>query len=328
MKTDHVRVWLLGAVLLASLGSACSAWAVDDDDAPAAASNADPAGRPGLDTSARARKADAAEVQAAPALDSEDPDAVDALTRVQTKGILRVAVYRNFTPFHDDGKGGIDDDIGAELARRLGVHVSVQSYMAGDEMGDDFRNAIWKGHYLGNPISDVMLHVPVDEALAKQSPQVEILAPYASEETVVAYDGERVSNWKGMESLGTQRAGVETLSMPDLYLLSFGGQYRAQVEHFPEAWQAVQSMKSGELAVVLGSRTKLESAIAKDSARYKTTRFNSGIYGRSITLGLAVKKGEKRLAAKLAEAVQAMRSDGALQRIFAAHDATWVAPEQ
>jgi ABC-type amino acid transport substrate-binding protein len=309
--------------------------AADDDEAPAAAANADPAGRPGL-AHAPAGAAPAAGPVPAPAaagqaqapLSGDDGEAVDALTRVRTKGFLRVAVYRNFTPFHDDGKGGLDDDIAAELARRLGVKVAVQSYLAGDEMGDDFRNAIWKGHYLGTPVSDVMLHVPADPALAKDAPQVEILAPYASEQTVVAYDSERLSNWKGMESLGAFRAGVETQSMPDLYLLSFGGQYRSQIDHFPELWQAVQAMKAGELQVVVGSRTKLESAIGADSARFHTTRFNGGVYGRAIDLGLAVKKGEVKLAAALADAVKAMRADGAFERIYAAHHATWVPPEQ
>ena len=305
------------------LAAPCADAAGETTEAPAAAANADPAGRPGLD---RGISAPAVAPEAG-ALLGDDGEPVDALARVQTKGILRVAVYRNFAPFHEDGKGGIDDDIGAELARRLGAKVAVQSYLAGDEMGDDFRNAIWKGHYLGMPVSDVMLHVPTEETLAKDAPQVEILAPYANEQAVVAYDRERVSNWKGMESLGSLRAGVETQSMPDLYLLSFGGQYASQIDHFPELWQAVQAMKAGQVQVVLGSRTKVESAIGKDGARFAITHFNGGVYGRPLDLGLAVKKGETRLAAALAAAVQAMRADGALTRIFAAHDATWVAPE-
>jgi ABC-type amino acid transport substrate-binding protein len=259
---------------------------------------------------------------------ADDAEAADALARVQAKGVLRVAVYRNFTPFHDDGKGGIDDDIGAELAHRLGVKVAIQSYLAGDEMADDFRNAIWKGHYLGLPVSDVMLHVPFDEALAKDAPQVILLAPYASEQTVVAYDGDRLSDWKGMESIGSYRAGVETQSMPDLYLLSFGGQYRDQIDHFPELWQAVNALKQGTVQVVVGSRSKVESAIGGDAQRYRTTRFNGGIYGKPLDLGLAVKQGESRLAKVLAAAVTAMRTDGTLTRLYGKHHASWVAPEQ
>lgn len=291
-------------LFLAAAGVAVQDVRADDDDhAPAAAA-------------------------AAPTLTGDDGEAVDALARVQAKHLLRVAVYRNFAPFHDDGHGGIDDDIGAELARRLGVQVSVQSYMAGDEMGDDFRNAIWKGHYMGMPLADVMLHVPVDENLAKDAPQVEIFGAYASEQTVVSYDGEQLSGWKGMESLGGLRAGVETQSMPDLYLLSFGGQYSSQIDHFPDLADAVQALKEGRVQVVIGSRTKVEASIGEAAGRYHSTPFNGGVYGRPIDLGLAVKKGEARLHQALAQAVQAMREDGALARIYGAHHASWVAPAQ
>ena len=314
----------LFAFLALQFAAPHTVWAADDDDEPpAAAVNADPAGRP-----AGAHQKDKAAARAAAAAATTDAgDRVDALTQVRTRKVLRVGVYRNFAPFHDDAAGGIDDDIGAELARRLGVKVSVQSYLAGDEMEDDFRNIIWKGHYLGTPVSDVMLHVPNDEALAKSAPQVQILAPYANEQTIVSYDRERSSGWKGMESLGSLRAGVETQSMPDQYLLNFGAQYKSQINHFPELKDAVLAMKAGEVQVVIGSRTKVESALGKDGGRFTTARFNAGVYGKSIDLGMAVKKGEPELAGAVAEAVKAMRDDGSLQRIYAKHYATWVAPE-
>ncbi|MDE3011586.1 MAG: transporter substrate-binding domain-containing protein [Pseudomonadota bacterium] len=298
----------------------------DDDEAPAAAANADPSGKPGTP---RAPKAEAAPAAADPVLIGDDGTPADALATVQARHTLRVAVYRRFAPFHEDGQGGIDDDIAKELAHRLGVQVAVQSYMAADEMGDDFRNAIWKGHYMGMPVCDVMLHVPVDEALSKASPQVSIFGTYASEQTVVGYDGEQLSDWKGMESLGSLRAGVETESMPDLYMASLGGQYRSQVEHFPDLAEAVKAMKQGQLQVVIGSRTKLESALGGNSdGRYRTAHFNASVYGRALDLGMAVRKGEVRLQTALAEAVAAMRQDGSFQRIYAQHSASWVAPGQ
>lgn len=254
-------------------------------------------------------------------------DDEDALARVHSRNLLRVAVYRNFAPFHEDDKGGIDDDIGLELAHRLGVHVSVQSYMPGDEMGDDFRNAIWKGHYMGLPVSDVMLHVPVEQALAEDSPQVEIFGAYAREETVVAYDGEQMSDWKGMESLGSLRCGVETESMADMYLASFGGSYRSQIEHFRDLAEAVAAMKEGHVQAVIGSRTKIEAALGEARSRYPSARFNAGVYGKALELGVAVKKGETRLREQLASALAAMRGDGSLQRIYLKHGASWQEPQ-
>jgi ABC-type amino acid transport substrate-binding protein len=273
----------------------------DDDDAPVAPKGADTA-------------------------KVETPEDV-AWARVHSTKILRVGVYRKFAPFHEDGQGGIDDDIGAELARRLGVNVTVISYLAGDEMEDDFRNIIWKGHYLGIPVSDVMLHVPTDEALAKSAPQVQIFGAYAKEETIVAYDKDRLSNWKGMESLGSLRLGVEMQSMPDLYLSSFGAQYNSQIDHFPQLTEAVAELKAGKLQVVLGSRSKTESAIGPDRDRFVFMQFKGGIYGRALNLGVAVNKGETKLKQELQNAITAMRTDGALQKIYAKHFATWVAPD-
>jgi len=287
---------LLGMGLLSSLPVAA-----DDDDAP-------------QPPTAASAKSEAQQVDV-------------AWNRVQSTHTLKVGVYRKFRPFHEDGEGGIDDDIGAELAKRLGVNVSVISYLAGDEMEDDFRNIIWKGHYLGLSVSDVMLHVPTDEALAKSAPQVQIFGAYAKEETIVAYDKERLSNWKGMESLGSLRLGVEMQSMPDLYISSFGAQYNSQIDHFPQLTDAVKELKAGKLQVVLGSRTKTESAIGADRDRFTFDQFKGGIYGRPLNLGVAVNKGENKLKQALQNAITAMQADGSLTRIYAKHYATWVAPD-
>ena len=270
---------------------------------------------------------DAPQTPPAAAVNAEVQPEDVAWNRVHSTHTLKVGVYRKFSPFHEDGQGGIDDDVGAELAKRLGVNVSVISYLAGDEMEDDFRNIIWKGHYLGLPVSDVMLHVPTDEALAKSAPQVQIFGAYAKEETIVAYDKERLSNWKGMESLGSLRLGVEMQSMPDLYISSFGAQYNSQIDHFPQLTDAVKELKAGKLQVVLGSRSKTESAIGADRDRFTFTQFKGGIYGRALNLGVAVNKGENKLKQELQNAITAMQADGSLTRIYAKHSATWVAPD-
>ena len=80
---------------------------------------------------------------------------------------------------------------------------------------------------------------------------------------------------------------------------------------------------------MIGSRSKLESALGDNAdGRYHTQHFNASVYGKALDLGMAVKKGEKRLQQALAAAVTAMRSDGSFQRIYASHHANWVPPEQ
>jgi hypothetical protein len=79
-------------------------------------------------------------------------------------GILKVAVYNELAPFSDKGQG-IDADLGAALAAKLGLKLGLLPFNAGDDVNDDLRNMVWKGHYLGYGPADVMLHVPVDRML-------------------------------------------------------------------------------------------------------------------------------------------------------------------
>ena len=83
-----------------------------------------------------------------------------ALQRVKRTGRLTVAIYHDLPPFHVKGKG-IGVDLGAALAAKLGVQLSLLPFAAGENMEDDLRNMVWRGHYLGFGPADVLLHVPV-----------------------------------------------------------------------------------------------------------------------------------------------------------------------
>ncbi|HEY8973596.1 MAG TPA: ABC transporter substrate-binding protein, partial [Burkholderiaceae bacterium] len=109
------------------------------------------------------------------------------LEDVKARGTLTVAVYREMPPFHDKGQG-IDVDLAAALAGALGVKLSLMPFPAGEDMNDDLRNMVWKGHYLGYGPADVMLHVPVESPLMDANPQVSIFAPYWRDRVMIARD--------------------------------------------------------------------------------------------------------------------------------------------
>jgi len=88
----------------------------------------------------------------------------DAFAKIKKSGVLKVAVYNDFAPFSAGGNG-IDIDLADALAKKLGLAVSLLPFPAGDDLGDDLRNMVWKGHYLGYGPADVLLHVPVDPNL-------------------------------------------------------------------------------------------------------------------------------------------------------------------
>ena len=60
---------------------------------------------------------------------------------------------------------GIDVELGRALAEALGVKFSALPFAAGENMDDDLRHMVWRGHYLGFGPADVLLHVPVDRPL-------------------------------------------------------------------------------------------------------------------------------------------------------------------
>ena len=117
--------------------------------------------------------------------------AQQAAPKTIISGTLKVAVYNDFAPFAEKG-AGLDVDIAAALAKKMALQLSVLPFNAGDDVGDDLRNMVWKGHYLGYGPADVMMHVPVDASLANRNDKVTIFAPYLRESVRVVRDGDLV----------------------------------------------------------------------------------------------------------------------------------------
>lgn len=253
--------------------------------------------------------------------------AADDLEAVKGRGVLRVAVYREFAPFSDDGKG-IDVDIAEALAAKLGVKADVAAFDAGEDVGDDLRNLVWRGHYLGYPVAHVMLHVPVDKALMEKYPQVRIFAPYYNEQIAVLRNLTQVPVFVGLEAFTRIKIGVEGDSLPHQYLVgSMGGRFAENVVQFKTVQQAVDALKAGKLGAVMASRAQMEAALGSLPENMEMTQFTGvGMSVREWDLGLAVKKDNTELAKALEEALQQLKTDGALQKIFHGYGVSYQGP--
>lgn len=255
------------------------------------------------------------------------------LDQVTASGSLRVAVYRDFPPYSDEkahNLRGLDVDLAAEIAKRLGVKVDYMILTAGEQVDDDLRNAVWKGHYMGGGVADLMLHVPLDPLLAQRNDNVVLFAPYFRDVVAVVTDPAQTGGDDLQAAFGEHKVGVEVQGLSDYYLTgAFSGQLRSNVVHFHTVAEAVDAMRKGEVAGVMAQLNEIEGALGKNRGRYHVQRMRTpGLRTPSWTLGMAVKDNSHDLADAIEPIVEGMVKDGSLARLFAKHGLTYNAPSQ
>ena len=236
---------------------------------------------------------------------------------LRAPGILKVAVYNDLAPFSDHGQG-IDADLGAALAGKLGLKPALLPFDAGDDLGDDLRNMVWKGHYLGYGPADVMLHVPVDRMLMTANPQVEIFAPYYVETVRLVHSAQAIPRFDGVDALAGKRIGVEKVSIAGMVMLGEGGgRFRDQVHIYPTAAEALQQLKAGALDAVLATRSQIESVMRGDPAFPLQEVAFDRLPRTGWAIGMAVRKDNLGLARRLQAALNDLTAGGELRALFA-----------
>jgi len=247
-----------------------------------------------------------------------------ALEGIRKKGRLTVAVYNEMPPFHVAGQG-IDVDLARALAKALGVELSLLPFNADENMNDDLRNMVWRGHYLGYGPADVLLHVPVDRPLMDANPQVSIFAPYYRERVAVARNLERVPLLDSLSQLGTHAVAVPGQSLAGWLLIGAdGGAYRNQLTtQWKDGFEAAQALLRGEVPVAAGLQSELEAVLRNDT-RFAIERLPSPRATREgWAVGMAVRKDATELAQELQGAVNALVRNGRLAEIFARANLSW-----
>lgn len=245
---------------------------------------------------------------------------------VKKSGLLRVAFYKDFAPFSNEGKGS-DVDIAAALAARMGLKMSPMFFDADENMGDDLRNMVWKGHYMGYGPADMMMHAPVDREYMARQDKVEFLAPYHRERYAIAYDRRRVDNLETMAPFEKLPCGVVVDTLPDSLMLSAdGGRYRSQLKHYKTLAEAMAALRSGEVAGVMALQGELEGAVAGDANFPVGPAPIALLNTRQWPVGIAIRKGEQKLGRGIMEAMNALVAEGEIERIMARHNIKWRAP--
>ncbi|WP_404300600.1 substrate-binding periplasmic protein [Alicycliphilus denitrificans] len=257
-----------------------------------------------------------------------------ALERIRAHGALKVALYNAFPPFSApsaQGMQGLDVSLAQALARAMGLQLSLLPFDGDENMSDDLRNMVWKGHYLGYGPADVMLHVPVDKYFMQQNQQALIFAPYMREQVVLVRDKRRLpavagaADLKGVPLAAERGTGAASaLIGHDNRLLS------AQVHLYENGVKAVQAVLQGEVAAAYVTRAQAESAIFHAQPRPEQMEISefplTGVPSQGWLVGMAIKARNEALGQALQQALESLRGSGELLAIFKQHGLTFTAP--
>lgn len=257
-----------------------------------------------------------------------------SLEKVKEKGILEAAVYKNFPPYSYKKKGkqlGIDVDLAKELASRMSVKPIIRMVGADENVGDDLRNNVWKGHYLGGGTADVMFHMPVDREYAASEDKVNFISPYQLEKLVFAFDKSKIGEAPTIANFTHDKIGVELDTLSDFYLLrALGGKVAPKIKHYQSISKAVDALKKGEIAAVMGPRGEVEGVFNKQVPENITIQHlvTPGLSRSSWAMGLAVKADYTKLADEINTHMAAMVTDGTVKKIFNNYGVTYRAPAE
>ncbi len=246
------------------------------------------------------------------------------LAKVRERGALIVGLYNELPPFHVAGQG-IDVDLAQALADGLGVRLALLPFNADENMNDDLRNMVWRGHYLGHGPADVLMHVPVDRPLMDATPQATIFAPYHRERVVMARELARLPALDSMQQLAGQTIAVPGQTLAGWLLLGAdGGAYRSQIStQWKNGTECARALQRGEVSVAAGTSSEIESVLRGDP-KYAIDPMPSPRAPRSgWATGLAVKSDAVDLAQALQAVMNGLVESGRLKNIFARYNVVW-----
>ncbi|HSV80142.1 MAG TPA: transporter substrate-binding domain-containing protein [Ramlibacter sp.] len=254
------------------------------------------------------------------------------LARMRASGVLKVAVYKDNAPFSSGpahAMDGLDVDLAGALARQLQLRLQLMPFDAGENMGDDLRNMVWRGHYLGYGPADLMLHVPVDKHLIQQTRQALIFAPYMRQVPVLLHDTRALPEVATPQDLQGHRLAAERgTGTASVLMGQGGGLLREQVTLCRSGVEAAQSVLRGEADAAYVLRSQAEAVLAGVAgARCRITALPLGrMPVQGWPIGLAIRAADKDLGQGLEQALRELRASGEMLALFQKRGMTLTAP--
>jgi len=263
-----------------------------------------------------------------------------SLEEIHDSNEIIIAVYENFPPYSymEDGvEKGIDIELGKLLAKSLNVKPKWYWTGSDENLEDDLRNVIWKGHLIHRTKADVMLRVPFDYKFIRQRDKstgelsnelVVMKAPYHAESWVIATDKEKIPKINSLAQFQFNTVGVELDTLPDAHFTySFQGKLKANVRHYVSIFNASEDLKNGKINAVAGLKSQLEYFLNYKNNQDKYYMSEKIDYVKSKwDIGIAVSHEFRALGYEIEGLIEEYYKKGLLKEIFEKYNVSYEKP--
>lgn len=252
-----------------------------------------------------------------------------SLDDIIDRGYIEIGVYTDFPPYSwvENGKPrGVDVEIGRLIAESIGVEPRFVSFAADENVDSDLRNNVWKGHYIGGKVVNVMMRVPYNRELAIRNELVVMTGQYQNEKIAIAYDEAFYEDSKPVPAyFRYDKVGVENDSIADFYLSGIGnGVMLPNLIRYRTPAEAMDALRAGKVRAVMGARAQLEWGAGNGVAVHEPAL--TGLSVGEWTIGIAVRMNWRALGYAADDAIRAAVEDGTMAKIFADHGLSWSPP--
>ena len=253
---------------------------------------------------------------------------------------ITIAVYSDFIPFSYQEEGqakGIDVEVAKHIAKQLGVSLRFRWVTADENVEDDLRNNLWKGHYLKRSVADLMLRVPYDKEYSelrddigeRVHEQVHMFAPYHTESWKIVFNTKKIDEVSTMAVFQYHDIGVEVDSIPQFYLISaFNGRMSKRTKQFPSLALAISALDEQKVDAVMGLRSQVSHYQHQlESSTFQLASNAFPMLGKQQwDIGMAVKSDYRQLGYAVGDIVEAMIRQGQMKTIFDQYNAVYQVP--
>jgi polar amino acid transport system substrate-binding protein len=211
------------------------------------------------------------------------------------------AAYAPFESQNEKGEiVGFDIDIVRAVAQKAGIEVQ-------------FVNTPWEGIFNALKQGDRDLLVSSITITDERKQSMDFSAPYFDAHQLIAVKGDsKVARFDDLKAL---RVGVQTGTTGDETISKLQGKNSTLIKRYESTPLALKELEAGGIDAVVADNGVVINYVANNGAdRFKTVNDPAFVPEQ---YGIAVRKGNAELLARLNQGLAAIRGDGTYDRIYA-----------